>query len=415
MQNKLLSGSLKRLSFYDYAFKFVLIGFIVLVFGFAEAGLLPIATLLLMVMIFIGKWLNPSVFKINKLPIELNLLNLWMLFSFFTGYFVAVDQAYFFDGMSKIFFYITIANIIAILLLCRIELINTIMLGILLAGVVHVVAIYLGFGSDYADRTGRAIGVTSNPNSLGLRMVYALAALLFFIIIRRTKIKYFIFYLILFVVFFKIILLSGSRKSLLAIVFFVLGFFSLFFTRNCIKIKISTIFIFILILALMTIIMYFVLPVVLDGTAVGTRIEMGNDRGGVEGDIRYEMYLYSIELLANNPFAGVGINNFRSHFWSGQFSHSDYAESMSSTGVFGFILYQSVYLIVLIRSLKLFFTVKDKIVRLYVGMAFLFIMMLKVIGTGIILFYSPGPLIILAMFSVLTMQIKKGRVCIIPA
>lgn len=408
----LISCSANKISGNEYLLQFVLLIFIVVAFAFAESGLLLPFTVLLVAVLFICKYMDQTLLIFKDFPIELKLLNLWMLFAFFTGYFVAIDHINFFDGMSKLFFYIMIANVVAIILLYKFRLFNTIIYGIILAGIINLVSVYLGIGADYAEATGRAVGLNSNPNTLGLKVVYASAALIFFIVVKRLNLKYIIISLILLSAFFQTILMSGSRKSLLTFLVFFLVSVVLYYTRDHKKIKLSTIAYSLILLITLGAIANIGLPVLLEGSSVGDRIEMGSERGGVEGDIRYEMYLYALELFSDHPLLGIGINNFKNYFWSGQYSHSDYAESISSTGLLGFLIYQSVYLIVLFRSMKIFFNVKDKLLRTYAGMAALFIIMLKVVGTGVILFYSPAPLIILVVFSILTIQIKRNNLSI---
>lgn len=405
----LLSYSAKKISGNEYLLQVVLLMFIVTAFAFAETGLLLPITVLLVAVLFICKYMDQTLLIFKDFPIELKLLNLWMLFAFFTGYFVAIDHINFFDGMGKVFFYIMIANIVAIILLYKFRLFNTIIYGIILAGIINLISVYLGVGADYAEATGRAVGLNNNPNTLGLKVVYASAAIIFFVVVKRLNLKYLIICLILLFASFQTILLSGSRKSLLTFLIFSLVSVVLYYTRNYKVIKLSMIAYSLILLIILGAIMNFTLPILLEGSAVGDRIAMGSERGGVEGDIRYEMYLYALELFSNHPLLGIGINNFKNYFWSGQYSHSDYAESISSTGLLGFLIYQSVYLIVLFRGMKIFLNIKDKLLRTYAGMAALFIIMLKVVGTGVILFYSPAPLIILVVFSILTIQIKRNN------
>lgn len=390
-------------------FKLILIIFIVIVFSFTESGFLSIATLLLLAFYLLNKHIDKTLLIVNKLPIELKLLNLWFIFAFFTGFFISQDLNNFFDGIKKIFFYITIANFIAIILLYRLELANTIIFAIFLAGIINLAGVYLGFGAEHVERTGREVGFTSNPNSLGLRMVYASAALLFFLLSKKRKLIYVVISIALLIIFFHTLLLTGSRKALLAILLFILGSTLLYFTRNFNKIKIKNIIISIFTLIFLISILYYTIPIILEGTVVGQRIEMGNERGGIQGDIRYQMYVYGIELVAENPLFGVGMNNFRNYFWTSQYSHSDYIESLSSTGLLGFLIYQSAYFIVIGRGIILFLTTNNKTIRFYAGISVLFICMLKLIGTGTILFYSPGPLIILSLFSVITTKIKRNN------
>ena len=83
-------------------------------------------------------------------------------------------------------------------------------------------------------------------------------------------------------------------------------------------------------------------------TSVGARFERFMDRGtgsltsAVEENIRYEMYVEGLRIFAHRPVFGVGLNNFGAHFWSGQYSHSNYIEPLATTGFIGFILFQAI-------------------------------------------------------------------------
>ncbi|RZK22074.1 MAG: O-antigen ligase family protein, partial [Flavobacterium sp.] len=379
---------------------------IVFAVGFAETGFLPALVILTLLAFFVAIKPSRSLRFIRQYPIEMHLLNVWLLFSFATGFFISANLDNFFEGIGRTFFYIFICNFIAIILLNRIELINYIIAGLLNAGILQVLSVHLGYGAEYAERTGRAVGLNSNPNSLGLKMVYASAAAVFFLLLRKNRIIFLIISIALLIAFFQVILLSGSRKALLSMGIVLLVFIPLYFTKNSPRLNLKLILIAPAVFCISAILAYYFLPTLLEGTVVGDRIDMGNERGGVEGDIRYTMYQFGLELFYDHPLVGVGFNNFRNYFFTGQYSHSDYVESLSNTGLIGFLLYQSVYLILFIKMLKLFFNSKDRYTRLYSAMGILFIITLKVIGAGVILFNTPTPLVVIAIFSALAFHLK---------
>src|SRR5690606_10390196 len=137
------------------------------------------------------------------------------------------------------------------------------------------------------------------------------------------------------------------------------------------------------------------IPQIIEGTVLEQRFESLEEKGGIESDIRFHMYKFGLELFTDYPFFGVGLNNYREYFYSGQYSHSDYIESLTSTGFFGFILYQSFFLIAIFRGLKALKSLTNRKIRFYVAMSVLTVIVLKVIGLGIILYTSPATMIIM--------------------
>lgn len=394
---------------HSWLLNFLLLAFSVIASGFSETGLLPPAFLILLLFFFMSIRPSKSLAKFKKYPIEMKLLNLWFLFAFITGVFSSSSMDNFFIGIEKVTLTILIANFIVLILLNRVELVNYIFLGILLAGLIQVFGVLTGVNSDYLDATGRAVGFSSNPNSLGMKMIYASLSVLLFLVLNKSKLIYILISLTLLTIFTSVVFDSGSRKSLLTLGFIILAFVPLYFTKNSNKTNPKSIFYSIVILIVTLTLINTFLSVFIEGTAVSNRIEMGEERGGVEGDIRYIMYLYGVDLFLENPVFGVGFNNFRTHFFTGQYSHSDYIESLSTTGLVGFLMYQSVYVIIIFRSLKLFISTKSRQARLYAGMSIIAITSLKIIGLGIILFYSPSALIILGVFSALTFRLKSNQ------
>jgi len=103
----------------------------------------------------------------------------------------------------------------------------------------------------------------------------------------------------------------------------------------------------------------FVLPTVMQETVVGKRwmelIQSGDGTigGALENDARLHFFRLGMEIWKENPIAGVGLGHFLLYNPSGQVSHSDYIESLTGTGIVGFVLYQSMKVILLFRLLRL--------------------------------------------------------------
>ena len=102
------------------------------------------------------------------------------------------------------------------------------------------------------------------------------------------------------------------------------------------------------------------------------------------------MYSFGFNLFLENPLFGIGFNNFQEYFYTGQYSHSDYIESLASTGIVGFILYQGSYFVLLLKSFKLFLRSNpNSNYRFYYAFIIITVILLKFIGLSIILYNSP--------------------------
>lgn len=390
----------------NFFIKISLLSFSVVATSFSEMGLVPIFFIILFTAFILHKKPSKSLWFFKNYPIEMHFLNIWIIYAFFSGVFVSYSWENFFDGINKTIFYILICNLIVLTLLNNIKLIIYIIWGLFIGALLQVLAVKLNIGMEYVDRTGRAVGFGDNPNALGVKMVYGLLAIIFFMLKDKINILKKVIYVLAAYLIIESIFFSGSRKALLASLILLIFFFPLYLTRKTRKIKGQHIVAGLFVITIFVLLLKFYLPYFLEGTVVGDRIEMGADRGGVEGDIRYSMYEYGLQLFYEYPLFGVGFNNFRNYFYTGQYSHSDYIESLSCTGIIGFILYQAIYLIVLFRAIKIFFESIDNRIRLYAAFVILSILVIKILGTGIILFYVPAPLILFGLCSVLSLRLK---------
>ena len=85
---------------------------------------------------------------------------------------------------------------------------------------------------------------------------------------------------------------------------------------------------------------------------MGLRFQRAMDNPDID-TARSQMYVRGVDLFWENPLAGVGLGNFQVVSGLGAYSHSDYIEVASNTGIIGFILYFSIYGMILWRLLWL--------------------------------------------------------------
>ncbi|PWH86414.1 O-antigen ligase family protein [Brumimicrobium oceani] len=376
----------------NFFLKISLIAFIVVAFTFNETGLMP-AFAMIMTFAFLLKEPYRLFFKIKKYPIELKLLNCWVAWAYFTGVFTVKNINLFMNGFSSLILLVILINVIFLILVYDIRLIKHLIFAIFISGLLQILAIQFGFQTEEMINKEREYGLAGNPNSFGLKMVFASMSILIFMSFKKFKVNLtWIVAIALLIVFLDGVFDSGSRKSAMSFFVLIVGFIGIYKANQKYKLSISKIFIPLLIIGLIT---YALIPIIMEGTVLEERFEMGEERGGVEGDIRYKMFTFGLQLFADNPIFGVGLNNYRVYFFSGQYSHSDYVESLTSTGLFGFIIYQFVYIMAIIKSYKLSKIIMDKQVRFNLLFCTLIVITTKIIGLGIILYNSPSAMIIM--------------------
>ena len=96
---------------------------------------------------------------------------------------------------------------------------------------------------------------------------------------------------------------------------------------------------------------YFLYDFVVHHTYLGERFQTTINEGG---DVqRFGMYTRGIELFLENPVAGIGFGQFQEVSGFEEYSHSDYIEVLSSTGIVGFVLYFSIFLVLWLRIARL--------------------------------------------------------------
>jgi len=108
---------------------------------------------------------------------------------------------------------------------------------------------------------------------------------------------------------------------------------------------------------------------------------------------------YSIQEMQSLGKIAELINNYSVYSPWNMYSHNDYIESLTSTGIIGFTIYQSVGIITIMRSVKLLYACSDHDNRFYFAMIILGVLLIKIIGLGQIIYAQPSGMIILAVLA----------------
>lgn len=235
------------------------------------------------------------------------------------------------------------------------------------------------FGVDYGG--GRiSMGVTNNPNALGIIMAIGVCCVLYKIDMKKLIHSIFLFLIISLLLYTAII--SGSRKSFLGIVL-VIVFWIIFVAFKEIK---RTKLKGIVLGTLLFILGYIIFNSTLKDSLLFSRLDVLFTSGS---DIRTGMYDVAFDLFKQSPIVGIGFNNYRVLSGYGTYSHSTYAEALACTGLIGVILYFSSYLVLIKKYWELFFNknLNPILIRQSRAMLGLFFLLLF-LGIGVIHFYE---------------------------
>ncbi len=129
-------------------------------------------------------------------------------------------------------------------------------------------------------------------------------------------------------------------------------------------------------------------PWLSENTSVGKRwMELinrgdGTIGGTLEGDVRLHLSELGLELWRERPIAGIGLGHFMMYNSKRMMSHNDYIETLSGTGLIGFIIYQSMKVILGFRLWILLFGIKDPFQRYQLKVMVLMWLFIVLSGAG---------------------------------
>lgn len=282
-------------------------------------------------------------------------------------------------------------SLLQLRILCQSTLIGTLLIGyldtkekiidfykiLILSGIILILYLMsfipLSEILSVQTRLGGIKGVLINSNDIGLRL--AVSGILTFSFLQK---KNYIYILPLLGIFLYFVIISGSRKAILVL---VAGIFGLIFMKS--KNQIALIRNGILILILSALVMYLLLNVPLLYEIAGSRFEgMFNSfiNGSSEDSSIIERSLMisrGLNLIESRPLFGYGMGSFAYLSSLGVYSHNNYIEMMVGIGIFGTILYYSIYIIIIKNLL-------EKITKSIVQPLFVLMLMLPVVELALV-------------------------------
>ena len=268
----------------------------------------------------------------------------WVCWSL-TGAFVCVNQEAFWNKFSTIFqISIMIFIISGITYTSKNLRINvfSLLLGIT---VLLIISFYKGeINLSFLKEQFRLGGVIGNANMFAFHMLFGIWSILYSYNRKMSTMKKMLIVSII-TVLSIMILLTGSRKSFLAEILF----FNILILYN-LRANVKRVQLSILGSVFMAVIIFYFVDYTLKETYMGERL-LSIQKDYEEGHSihkRQQMYKVGFEIIDRNPILGIGIGNY---YWLvgkevGGYSHSDFIEVGSGTGIVGLLIYYSIYIVI---------------------------------------------------------------------
>src|SRR5690554_2249836 len=337
--------------------------------------LYKLSRLFFILFIFYTGWFQDLFFQIPRMPLILGLgmiillvlykisakenntfvlpkpISIWLFFSYYallSGLFVASDKSHL---INSLFTYIQIlVMVFYIVNISIMEKDNKFFIkSYFIYSVIYMFTmLFWGVGA----KGGRlALSENSDPNGDALTLLYGVFCLL--TLLDTKKLYQILFSLGLIGLFSYTIILTGSRKSFVALVFLLLLWFVLIFRGYW---KIYSLGKKAILLLVIVIISYTavsqLVSIFLESTLYWRLIEGGYT---VSSDTtRSGMYQEALQFFHENPLFGVGFKHYELLSRYQTYSHSTYAEIISTTGIIGTLLYFSAYIIIIYNLFLLY-------------------------------------------------------------
>ena len=271
----------------------------------------------------------------------------WLLWATLAGVFTALDQA-----LYKEMLWTCIQIGIMIFLVTAFQKTKSDMGLFFFATIVAIsIIVFISFQNGEINLARREEmlmgprieGMTGNANTFGYYFLCAAFGLTYIIVTKKKLLTRFVCIGLVGACFFGAIF-TASKKAFIGFIAFYafLWLFSLrreFFKKPIIILLTTVITATVLIGSL-----FF-----LEGTRIGKRFE-DMQTGEVSAETRKSFYEVGLEIVERYPIAGVGLGNFKAYPTAyGMYSHSNYVEVITNTGVVGFFLYYMIYFILFLR------------------------------------------------------------------
>ena len=350
--------------------------------------------------------------RLFPVPPEIWFYSAWVAWAFFTGPVAALSLANLWEGLKVLLqVFLVVWATAAITAHSRNR--DVVFYAILAGALIQIWFVIIGAGGMEAvmSSSDRATGTANNSNFLGFLMVWsAFCAMLFWnydVRLRWLPRGAILAYLPL---ASYVLLASGSRKSTLAmgLLLYLWAVFVAQAKRGLLNLLLS-----LAIGGLLLVSFVHFLPNFIEKTTAGRRFQEFVDDGrgdvtvSVQREGRLDMYLEGLNIFGRSPLIGVGLNNFQNHYRTGQNSHSNYIEPLATTGLLGFFLFQTSFILPLLRIRRLLDVIRDQAVRYRLKVYLLGIMAIMVLGVGAPFYTSSPVYLILTAISMSTWRLQR--------
>lgn len=282
---------------------------------------------------------------------------------------------------------------------------DTFIFGLVVSGLVcsYVVIGYYGF-SEYFElmkQGARLGGPIANENTIGLYSGTTVIVGFYYGFVRRRKLGYIAMILPLIVAFG-----TGSRKALVMI---IIGILLLIFMRYRESISLAG-FAKMLVGVIIIILAIKWLSTVPAFQTTFERLEsaFGSDVKDNSATLRETMIEAGMKYFKKNPYTGVGLGNTNIITWQyfgwETYLHNNYVELLASVGIFGFLLYYSMYVYLLKNLYQISMATKDDVASLM----FVIVLTNLILEYGFVSYYNKMTHIYLAMAAA-TVVIGKAK------
>lgn len=234
----------------------------------------------------------------------------------------------------------------------------------------------------------------SNPNGVAF-LVFCAELMAFYEFYSRGKKRY----ILLVAIFLLFVILSSSRKATFASIAGPILFVLLLTYKKNYFFNIITI------VTVATLIIFFIMTDENAYNAIGRRFASMFDfwfNDDHKSDNSLYMRSYYIELakkmFAESPLFGKGMGNFAKiidnvYSLDGVYSHNNFWQILSELGLVGFLIYYSMYFVMIVRLAKGAFINKSRINMLFLT----FMILLVVLETGLVTYHSKMPHVVIAI------------------
>lgn len=311
---------------------------------------------------------------------------IFLIYHFCLISFGSIDKSTSMDFLMTVFYTFIVNSIIFSYLTRKPEFLKSILMTVVICSILGALRVFLTYGfSYYFDSRGEEV----NANGIGFNCVIGALCAIYLMTksIRKTK----EWYLLIILLLLNLILsaLTASRKTYILLgvscaVYFIFSSKNIFkaFRNICI--------------AIFAVLIVYVLLMKVDFlyNLVGNRIEsmisgfLGEDTDASTAT-RMRLIEYGMEFFQQNQIWGYGLDGFRSlmkiyHIgYSAYYAHNNFIEMLVDGGIVGFIIYYSLYLIIIFKGIKQL-KLKNKTVIFFLGI----ILGLLICEYGMVTYYS---------------------------